>query len=191
MENYQEINANSVKKKYKIVVVGSNAVGKTTLLRNISDQTLEKNYIPTLGVNVSNIDFKFKSKNSPIETSVSISVWDIAGQFFTRNLPIHKKFYNGASAAILVYDLTRDLTYKDVPEWRETVDKNVGNILPILLIGNKVDLKDERVVSIEKGNEMAGKLRCPYIETSALTGENVKESFKKIAALLLEKKYNI
>ena len=185
-----KLNDNSVKRKYKIVVVGSNAVGKTTLLRNISNQYLEKNYIPTLGVNVSNIEHSFINEKNNSETTIYLSIWDIAGQFFTRNLPIHKKFYNGATAAFLIFDLTRLESYEDIPEWKKTVEENVGSCLSTVLVGNKCDLKKDRIVTSEMGLELAKKLDCPYIETSALTGENVKDAFKRIAVLLLEKNKN-
>ncbi|NHI93427.1 MAG: GTP-binding protein [Candidatus Lokiarchaeota archaeon] len=188
--NTEETNLDKRVIKSKIVVCGSNAVGKTTLLRNISDQKLEKNYIPTLGVNVSTIQLNFSSADIKSDILLTLSIWDIAGQFFTRNLPIHKKFYNAASAAFVVYDITRKITYEDVPEWFKTIEKNVGKQIPYVLIGNKIDLKAERTVSEEEGFKMAEKFNCPFLETSALTGENVKESFMKMGILLINKNKN-
>ena len=171
--------------KFKIVVCGSNAVGKTTLLRSISDQKFDHNYIPTLGVNISTIQINFDGDKENSNAKVSLSIWDIAGQFFSRNLPIHQKFYNSARAALLVFDLTREETFKDIPEWLNTIKNNLGTTIPFILVGNKMDLEEDRKIETSQGEEKAKELNCPYIETSALNGINVKASFKKLSSILL------
>jgi len=157
---------------YKTIIIGDLMVGKTTLVQKFATGKFRKDYIPTLGISITE---KVYSLLGDEKTQVNFMIWDLAGQkFFKRARTVYIK---GAQAAFLVYDCTNRETFEDIPEWYTEVVNDTVNI-PIVLVANKIDLKQQRVISTEEGQALAKKLRCYYIETSALTGENVNEAFQ-------------
>lgn len=102
---------------------------------------------------------------------------------------LHKPYFNGADGMLLVFDVTRTSTFSNVKNWYNTTVKYGLSGIPRFLIGNKIDLKDERKISKEAHvAHLAEELNTPYFETSALTGENVDLIFKEIAAAVFQSK---
>ncbi|MBA7478781.1 hypothetical protein ES707_14209 [subsurface metagenome] len=91
---------------------------------------------------------------------------------------------------ILVFDMTRSSTFSNITNWYSSAEKFGLSNIPRILIGNKVDLKDERKIILPMAEHLSEKLNAPYFETSALTGDTVKEVFHKIAELVFEYKEN-
>jgi Ras-related protein Rab-1A len=85
-----------------------------------------------------------------------------------------------------VYDVTRRNTYEKINNWHEEIKKNTDQI-SMILVGNKIDLVDDREVTPEEGKELAEKLNLSYIETSAKTGENIEDAFRMLALQLIKK----
>lgn len=97
---------------------------------------------------------------------------------------LHRPYFNGADAMILVFDITRSSTFSNINNWYNTAVKYGLSGIPRILVGNKIDLKDDRKIIIPMAEHLSEKLNSPYFETSALKGENVKTIFYKIAELL-------
>ena len=101
---------------------------------------------------------------------------------------LHRPYFNGADAMILVFDVTRSSTFSNINNWYNTAVKYGLSHIPRILVGNKIDLKDDRKIILPMAEHLSEKLDAPYFETSALTGKNVKEVFNKIAELVYESK---
>ncbi|MHA1371603.1 MAG: Rab family GTPase, partial [Promethearchaeota archaeon] len=115
---------------------------------------------------------------------LSLNIWDLGGQESFADVRTH--YYQGAKACFLVFDLTDKNSFKNIKIWNEEKKKHVGDIITILL-GNKNDLADKRVVSNEEIIKMINELNVSFFETSALTGANVQDAFNLIAYKLLER----
>ena len=168
---------------YKIIICGDPSVGKTSTILRFTDHAFIRTYIPTLGVSIS-------EKNIKVDNDyVNLILWDIAGQ--SKFEIMRRHFYKGSEAVILIFDLTNLKSFESIPNWYSDVIKNLkmqNEELIGFILGNKEDLLDERKVSVEQANEIAKKLNLEYLETSALTGKNVEESFYKLAKFLIKSK---
>ena len=167
---------------FKLIVIGDPAVGKTSLLKNFCAEKFEYEYIPTVGVNITKEKVTVKNDMGK-DTDVSLMVWDIAGQ--PQFYMLHRPYFNGADGMMLVYDLTRSSSFSNINNWWNTAVKYGLSGIPRILIGNKIDLKDERKIILPMAEHLSQKLNAPFFETSALTGDNVKLIFHKIAELTL------
>ena len=164
---------------YKILLLGSAAVGKTSLVQRFVHDRFDSSYLMTIGMEPS-------EKHIDLEdgTRVALSIWDLAGQ--ERFRFIRHTFYKGARAALLVYDLTRAATLKDVQKWEKEFVDNCGKDVIKVLIGNKEDLKNQIAVSKKEYEAVHTKIKSHFsIRTSALTGNQVEEAFTNIAQLLV------
>ena len=103
---------------------------------------------------------------------------------------LHRPYFNGADGILLVFDTTRSSTFSNINNWYKSAQKYGLSGVPRILIGNKVDLKDERKIILPMAEHLSEKLNAPYFETSALTGDNVKVVFNKIAELVFKAKMN-
>jgi small GTP-binding protein len=166
--------------KFKIIFCGDPGVGKTSLVLRFSENAFTRKYVPTLGVNVSD-------KIVRVDKSVvQLVLWDLAGQ--TKFQYMRHSFYQGSDGVFFIFDLTNLKTFNKVREWYKDVRKNLKNNpnLRSFLIGNKNDLIDDRATTNEDANKLANELNLEYIETSALTGENVINAFHEVAKELLK-----
>jgi small GTP-binding protein len=165
---------------YKIIVIGDPAVGKTSLLDNFSSKKFKTQYIPTVGVNI------VKEQVELDDGIVNLMIWDIAGQ--PQFYMLHRPYFNGADGMMLAFDITRSSTFSNIQNWYNTAQKFGLSSIPRLLIGNKIDLKDERKIIKPMADHLAEKLNCAYYETSAKTGDNVKLIFQKTAEIVKDSK---
>ncbi|KAL4476503.1 hypothetical protein ABPG74_010236 [Tetrahymena malaccensis] len=129
-------NKQNVVAEFKLVLVGDGGVGKTTFVTRHQTGEFEKRYIATQGVNVSNM--VLYTTKGPIR----FNIWDTAGQEKLGGL--REGYYIGANAAIMMFDVTSRITYKNIPKWHKDLTRICENI-PIVLVGNKVDSKDRKV----------------------------------------------
>lgn len=168
--------------RFKCIVIGDRGVGKTSLVLRFTNKAFVRKYLPTLGVNLSR-------KNIVLNHYiVQLIIWDIAGQ--TKFDDMRKHFYIGADGIFLVYDITRPETFNNLLNWHKGLMGSIPSEKKIFgyVIGNKNDLLDQRRIDISEGLELAKKLNLQFIETSALTGENVEESFHTLAKTLIKLK---
>lgn len=164
-----------IEKLFKLIVLGSAAVGKTTLVNQFLKKEDVVDYRPTLGISISTQQFYVQGFKDDI---IKFLVYDLAGQSFFKR--VRHEYYNGANCAFIVYDVTRRETFDEAIDfWLEDAQKRLGNV-PFVLIGNKIDLEDKREITKEEGLEKAEKLKSFFIETSALRNINVQDTFKII-----------
>ncbi|MHA2252400.1 MAG: Rab family GTPase [Candidatus Kariarchaeaceae archaeon] len=181
----------------KVVLIGAEGVGKTSLKRNYMGQGFRSSHLLTLGT-------EFSHKLIKIDENISLNaqIWDLASQSAFESIR-KQKYLKKTSGALLVFDLSRYETFLQLSHWlKELIDANPKSKLPILIIGNKNDLAKERaipseeiekyVIHLQKDKTIPSKW-IEYIETSAKTGENVEEGFlllgKQIANFVLFKKF--
>lgn len=162
---------------FKFIIVGDHEVGKTSIIRRFVEKKFSGDYRATIGLNILTHNFNFQ------ENEINVQLWDIgAQQYFKR---IRKIYFSGAEAAFIVFDLTNETSFKSIKTWyQEIFDFLEGENIPIVIIGNKIDLLDQRVVSTEEGQKLASSLSetgLSYLETSALTGDNIHEAFELLA----------
>jgi len=165
---------------FKIIVIGDPFVGKTSTILKFSDNAFRHSYIPTVGVNISMRFVRCREKG------IQLFLWDLAGQ--SKYQKSRHQFYQGAQGAILVYDLTDRQSFDNISKWYDDLMRSVeteSNKMQLILCGNKKDLVDKIKMSTNEGKELAGKLKINFFETSARTGENIKESFLQLIDNLL------
>ena len=155
--------------KIKIIVVGDSGVGKTNLINRFASDKFDTNSKETIGV-----EFVYKALKINKDV-IKVEVWDTAGE--ERYKAITSSYYKGAKGAIIVYDLTNEESFKNVEIWMNEVIKKGQKGMQLLLIGNKKDLVNDRLVSEEKGIEKAKELNMHLFEASALEKTNVNEAF--------------
>ena len=166
--------------KYKIVFLGDQGVGKTSLITRFMYDTFDSHYAATIG-----IDFLSKTMYLDDKT-IRLQLWDTAGQERFRSLI--PSYIRDSNVAIVVYDITNRDSYNDVQKWLDYIREERGKDVLIILVGNKSDLKD-KVVTSNEAEELSKKLGCNlFIETSSKNGYNVKKLFKKVAKMLPELK---
>ncbi len=161
---------------YKVVFLGDAEVGKTSIVARHVTSLFKENYMPSIGANITSRDYNIDGKD------ITLMIWDIAAQEgFSR---VRKEYYQGARAAFIVYDVTRPWTFEDLVFWLDDLKKTLHKRIPMILIGNKVDLTP--VVQVNSGRRMADDFGADFIETSAKTGQNIEAAFERIARKLLQ-----
>lgn len=159
---------------FKVVLVGDGGVGKTTFVKRHVSGEFEKRYIATMGVEVRPLKF-FTNFGQ-----ILMNVWDTAGQEKLGGL--RDGYYIQGNAAIIMFDVTSRMTYKNVPQWHRDLVRVCENI-PIVLCGNKVDIKDRKVKA--KAITFHRKKSLQYYELSAKSNYNFEKPFLWIARKLI------
>lgn len=163
-------------KKFKLVFLGEQSVGKTSLITRFMYDSFDSTYQATIGID-------FLSKTMYLEDrTVRLQLWDTAGQERFRSLI--PSYIRDSSVAVVVYDVTSQKSFAQTRKWVDDVRGERGNDVIIVLVGNKTDLNEKREVTAQQGEEEAKRLGCMFVETSAKVGHNVKGLFKKIAQAL-------
>jgi len=162
--------------KYKLVFLGEQAVGKTSIITRFMYDTFDTTYQATIG-----IDFLSKTMYLDDRT-VRLQLWDTAGQERFRSLI--PSYIRDSSVAVVVYDITNKASFQNCDKWIEDVRAERGTEVVVMLVGNKTDLNDKRQVTLEEGEAKAKKLNVLFIETSAKSNHNIKQMFRKLAESL-------
>ncbi|XP_042742438.1 ras-related protein Rab-41 isoform X8 [Lagopus leucura] len=156
-------------RKFKLVFLGEQSVGKTSLITRFMYDSFDNTYQATIG-----IDFLSKTMYLEDRTQVRLQLWDTAGQERFRSLI--PSYIRDSTIAVVVYDITNLNSFQQTSKWIDDVRTERGSDVIIMLVGNKTDLADKRQVSIEEGERKARELNMMYIETSAKAGYNVKQA---------------
>ncbi|KAF7408097.1 hypothetical protein HZH66_002634 [Vespula vulgaris] len=166
---------------FKVMLLGDSGVGKTCLLTRFRDgRFLFGNYITTVG-----IDFRNKIVTVD-ETRVKLQIWDTAGQERFRS--VTHAYYRDAHALLLLYDVTNKTSFDNIRAWLSEIREHANEDVVIMLLGNKSDCGQERVVKKEDGERLAQEYKVPFMETSAKTGLNVELAFLAVARELKARK---
>lgn len=157
----------------KLLLIGDSGVGKSCLLLRFCEDQFTPSFITTIG-----IDFKIRTIDLDGKRC-KLQVWDTAGQ--ERFKTITTAYYRGAMGILLVYDVCDAKSFENVRTWYANVQQHANEEVELILVGNKCDMADKRVVSTEQGQELANELGIPFIETSAKTTTNVEDTFYSLA----------
>ena len=157
---------------FKVVVVGDSAVGKTSLSMRYATNTFQYEYIKTIGSNFFLRDLQVDDQQT------RLLIWDLAGdEFFGQ---IRFLFYQGSFGAMMVFDVTRRITFEHLSGWLKELNKNIEWNIPIIMAANKTDSEEWEInqSEIEQYAENAG---FPLFLTSAMTDQNVIAAFNRLA----------
>mmetsp|Transcript_6216 Transcript_6216/g.5338 ORF Transcript_6216/g.5338 Transcript_6216/m.5338 type:complete len:220 (+) Transcript_6216:23-682(+) len=159
---------------FKLLLIGNSGVGKSCILMRYADNSFTENFFNTIGV-----DFKIKTiaLNDQV---IKMQIWDTAGQDRFRTLT--STYYRGAHGIIIVYDVTNRDSFDNVRQWLQEIDNFASESVNKLLIGNKCDLEEQRVVTHEEGIELSKKFDMPFLEVSAKNSTHVDTTFNTIAS---------
>uniref|UniRef100_A0A673Z8H2 RAB41, member RAS oncogene family n=1 Tax=Salmo trutta TaxID=8032 RepID=A0A673Z8H2_SALTR len=154
-------------RKFKLVFLGEQSVGKTSLITRFMYDSFDNTYQATIGID-------FLSKTMYLEDrTIRLQLWDTAGQERFRSLI--PSYIRDSAAAVVVYDIANLNSFQQTSKWIDDVRTERGSDVIIMLVGNKTDLADKRQVSVEAAERKARELNVMYIETSAKAGYNVKQ----------------
>lgn len=154
---------------FKLLLIGDSGVGKTCLLFRFAENSFNPTFISTIG-----IDFKIQTVEIDGKR-IKLQVWDTAGQ--ERFRTITTAYYRGAMGILLVYDVTNKKTFENITNWLRNIEEHAAEGVEQLLVGNKSDQEDRRLITEEQGQLLAVQHGIDFIECSALSGENVREAF--------------
>lgn len=157
---------------WKVVLVGDSGVGKTNLLSRFTRNEFNAESKSTIGVEFATRNVQIKGK------TVRAQIWDTAGQ--ERYRAITSVYYRGAVGALVVYDITKTLSFENLDKWLNELKEHADPYCCIMIVGNKSDLKHLRAVETEDGRLLAEKSNFSFIETSALDSSNVAEAFNNL-----------
>jgi len=154
---------------FKLLIIGNSSVGKTSFLFRYADDSFTSAFVSTVG-----IDFKVKTVFRQ-DKRVKLQIWDTAGQ--ERYRTITTAYYRGAMGFILMYDITNEESFNSVQDWCTQIKTYSWDNAQVILVGNKCDMEDERVVSYERGKQLADQLGLEFFETSAKEKSCVDDAF--------------
>jgi small GTP-binding protein len=180
VEQLQKINIKSGEYAFKLILGGDGAVGKTSMVYRFVENAFASDYKSTIGTSIMKKECNFEGLNS----RVRFIIWDLAGQAQFKR--VRQSYLANAEAGILVYDVTNQNSFENIESWHNEVVKASPGI-SLILVGNKIDLANDRKVTSVAGENLAQNLQLSYIETSAKTGENIDDAFKMLALQMIQK----
>jgi small GTP-binding protein len=145
-----------------------------------TENFFESDYKRTIGTDFS---IKRMTLDEP-DAEVTLQIWDLAGQ--PRFEAVRQGFYRGARGGLLLYDVTRRRTYMNIENWMNEAYRSLDREIPLVVVANKVDLVESRVVTTEEGEAFADERGFIYVESSALTGENVEEAYNLLCKRMID-----
>ncbi len=173
---------------FKSIIVGDPQVGKTSITLRFSTGIFKERYLTTIGVEFSVKDITVNGYK------VKIQAWDTGGH--DKYSYVRPLYYKGSYGALVVFDVTSRETFVNCDKWFKEVYSNCG-VIPTVLVGNKLDLKEKREVQVKEALDYAkAKSRefnldsIPYFETSAKNGENINEIYYELVRLMIKKSMN-
>jgi len=157
----------------KLLLIGDSGVGKSCLLLRFSEDSFIPSFITTIG-----IDFKIRTVELDGKR-IKLQIWDTAGQ--ERFRTITTAYYRGAMGILLVYDVTDEKSFSNIRNWIKNIEQHATESVNKMLIGNKCDWVEKRVIDFEKGKGLADEYGIKFVETSAKTSQNVDDAFLTLA----------
>ena len=161
----------------KMALLGDSSVGKSNMVLRFTEDVFSLNMSSTIG-------YDYKSRNIVIsKKTAKLQIWDTAGQ--ERYMSLCKSIYQKVDGVMLVYDITQLETFQNIKKWIDVI-KGFNDNLPMMLVGNKIDKEEERIISVEDGKNLANEYGMQFIETSALSGNNIEKAFVDFGKEILE-----
>jgi len=157
----------------KLLLIGDSGVGKSCLLLRFSDDSFTPSFITTIG-----IDFKIRTIDLEGKR-IKLQIWDTAGQ--ERFRTITTAYYRGAMGILLVYDVTDEKSFNNIRNWIRNIEQHATESVNKILIGNKCDMVEKKVVDSARGKALADEYGIKFLETSAKNSINVEEAFITLA----------
>ena len=166
---------------YKVSLCGEPGVGKTSIALRQAQDSFPISHQPTLGAN-------FLIWNTMVEgKDIRLIIGDSGSQ--EKFLPVLPTYFMGSVVAALVFDITKKKSFERLDFWHDLLVQTVGDI-PVIVIGNKLDLEESREVTKEEAERYAEKLNTAYFEVSAKAKVNLFTAFKKIVTIAIENNDN-
>ena len=165
---------------YKVLILGDSTVGKTCFLVRYVDDSFDDSTLLSVGM-----DYRLKNVKTEDGTKVKLQIWDTCGQ--ERYRSISKNYYKGANAIILVFSLIDKKSFESVENWINQIKEEASESILIILVGNKSDLIEKRVISYEEAEKLAKEFNINYFECSAKTGKNINVAFNDLIEQMVKK----
>jgi|EP00550_Attheya_septentrionalis_P005776 Ras-related protein Rab-8A len=157
----------------KLLMIGDSGVGKTCLLLRYANDSFSPTFITTIGID-------FKIKNIKVDDKkIKMQIWDTAGQ--ERFRTITTSYFRGAQGILMLYDVTDRRSFESIRNWINQIEQHADVHVNKVLVGNKCDMLDEKVVSTEEGQKLAKEYGIPFFECSAKNNINVESTFLNLA----------
>lgn len=156
----------------KALLIGDSTVGKTSIIGKYLDKNFSDKTKNTVGIDFKNIKLKIDEEN------IYLQLWDTAGQEKYRSMTT--SYYRGVNIIIIVFDVTNKISFEHVKDWIDNINNFAKMNVIKILVGNKIDLNDLRVISFDDGKKIADFYSIKYYETSAKTREGIVEMFENI-----------
>ena len=164
----------------QLLIIGDSRVGKTSLLTRYTTGNFNEEYIATIGID-------YYIKNETINNKkIMIKLWDTVGQ--ERYRALTQNFFKNAEGVIVVYDITNVDSFDNLKFWINSIKQNMEDkkiIIPVIIIGNKVDMEDMREISNANAENFAKENNYKYFETSAKTGEGIDKAIRELVNQIL------
>lgn len=162
----------------KLLIVGDSSVGKTNFISQFIDNKFDDNYNPSKGFD-NKISFLTLDKKI-----IKLQIWDSIGN--EKDLSLNRSLFLKVQGIILIYDISNLDSFEHIVNWIKYI-QNVNDNIPIILVANKCDLYEERIVTQKEGNDLAINYNFTFVETSAKNNINVKTTFVKICEEIITK----
>lgn len=157
---------------FKVVLIGESGVGKSNLLSRFTKNEFSHDSRTTIGV-------EFSTRTVQLDNyTIKAQIWDTAG--LERYRAITSAYYRGAVGALLVYDISKHLTYESAERWLKELYDHADPHIVVMLVGNKSDLESHRTVPTDESKDFAEKKGLMFMETSALNSTNVEAAFNEV-----------
>ncbi len=163
----------------KVILIGDSGVGKTNIMSKYLKNQFMENSKATVGVEFGSKLFNHQGHK------IKAQIWDTAGQEKYNSLT--SSYYRGAQGALVVYDITQKDSFEKVEKLVNDLREKSETKIYIILVGNKIDKEQNRIISKEEGENLAEKLKIDFCEVSAKSGDGIDNAFQK----LIDKVYNI
>ncbi|KNE70301.1 small GTP-binding protein domain [Allomyces macrogynus ATCC 38327] len=161
----------------KLLLIGDSGVGKSCLLMRFSDDSFTPSFITTIGIGIY-VGFCLCAR----ARTIKLQIWDTAGQEgFPTITTGARSYYRGAMGILLAYEGNDERSFNNVRNWVRNIEQNATQGVDLILVGNKCDMTDKKVISKEQGQELAEELGIKFLETSAKANLNVDEAFFTLA----------
>lgn len=164
--------------EFKIILLGSISVGKTSILNRYITNEFDEDHISTI-----KIEFKTKFININNMIKVKLNIWDTCGDEKYR--AITRQYYNDANGILLIYDITKRDSFDSITLWINEIKNNSPREAILFLVGNKTDLNKERVITYQEGKNKADELGISFTEVSAKNGDNILLLFQNISEAIM------